>query len=218
VFKVLNEIQGCKNHQLANPLPFEDDLFNNSNEFNSYVIFHKSKFQQLDYYYYELNKYFENPDSFMIKDDKIAYSTKLKNELQYHETKALLKNPKTLTDHKHKKQIEAFYLVLKLKQSFTPNDIEKAWRSETSSKMNKTLVMSLLKDRFDIWREKDMFHIKKTEAKQQAKLMTNPSIFIIQKLTQRTTATNATKKCNTCKQIYEHFNKQIFSERPLMQA
>jgi hypothetical protein len=155
----------------------------------------------------------------MIKDDKITYSTKLKNELQFHETKALLKDPKTLTDRKHKKQIEAFYLVLKLKQSFTPNDIEKAWRSETSSKMNKTLVMNLLKDKFEIWREKDLFHIKKTEAKQQAKLMTNPSIFIIQrKLTQRTTATNAKKKCNTCKQIYEHFNKQIFSERPLMLA
>jgi len=198
-------------------LPFEDedDLFDNSNEFNSYVIFHKSKFQQLDYYYYELNKYFESPDSFMIKDDKIAYSTKLKNELQYHETKALLKNPKTRTDHKHKKQIEAFYLVLKLKQSFTPSDIKKAWRRETNSKINKTLVMSLLKDRFDIWREKDMFHIKKTEAKQQAKLMTTPPIFVIhRKLTQRTTATNATKKCNICKLL----NKQLFGYKPLMQA
>jgi len=27
VFKVLNEIQGCKNHQLAKPLPLEDNLF-----------------------------------------------------------------------------------------------------------------------------------------------------------------------------------------------
>jgi hypothetical protein len=216
VFKVLNEIQGCKNHQLANPLPFDDDsLFDDSNEFNSYVIFHKSKFLQLDYYYYELSKYFKNPDSFMIDDGKITYSTKLKNELQYHETKALLKNPKTLTDRKHKKQIEAFYLVLKLKRSFTPNDIEKAWRSETSSKMNKTLVMSLLKDRFEIWREKDMFHIKKTAENQQAKLMTTPPIFVIRrKLTQRTTATNATKKCNICKLL----NEQIFSYKPLMQA
>jgi hypothetical protein len=216
VFKVLNEIQGCKNHQLANPLPYEVDLFDNSNEFNSYVIFHKSKFQQLDYYYFELNKYFKNPDSFMIKDDKIAYSTKLKNELQYHETKALLKNPKTLTDRKHKKQIEAFYLVLKLKQSFRPNDIEKAWRSETNSKMNKTLVMSLLKDRFDLWKKQGVFHIKKTEENQQIKLiMTTPPIFIIhRKLTQRTTATNAKKKCNICKLL----NEQIFSYKPLMQA
>jgi len=222
VFKVLNEIQGCKNHQLANPLPYEVDLFDNSNEFNSYVIFHKSKFQQLDYYYFELNKYFKNPDSFMIKDDKIAYSTKLKNELQYHETKALLKNPKTLTDRKHKKQIEAFYLVLKLKQSFTPNDIEKAWRSETNSKMNKTLVMSLLKDRFDLWKKQGVFHIKKTAENQQAKdlfhikkteakLMTNPPIFVIhRKLTQTTTANNAKKKCNIC--------KNIFIYKPLMQA
>jgi hypothetical protein len=152
----------------------------------------------------------------MIKDDKIAYSTKLKNELQYHETKALLKNPKTLTDRKHKKQIEAFYLVLKLKQSFTPNDIEKAWRSETNSKMNKTLVMSLLKDRFDIWKKQGVFHIKKTEENQQAKLiMTNPPIFVIhRKLTQRTTANNATKKCNICKLL----NKQLFIYKPLMQA
>jgi hypothetical protein len=226
VFKVLNEIQGCKNHQLANPLPYDVDLFDNSNEFNSYVIFHKSKFQQLDYYYYELNKYFENPDSFMIKDDKIAYSTKLKNELQYHETKALLKNPKTLTDRKHKKQIEAFYLVLKLKQSFTPSDIEKAWRSETSSKMNKTLVMSLLKDRFDLWKKQGVFHIKKTAENQQAKdlfhikkteakLMTNPPIFVIhRKLTQTTTANNAKKKCNICKLL----NEQLFIYKPLMQA
>jgi hypothetical protein len=201
---------------LANPLPFDNDnLFDNSNEFNSYVIFHKSKFQQLDYYYYELSKYFKNPDSFMINDDKIAYSTKLKNELQYHETKALLKNPKTMTDRKHKKQIEAFYLVLKLKRSFSPNDIEKAWRSETSSKMNKTLVLSLLRDRFEIWREKDLFHIKKTEEKKQIKLMTNPPIFIIhKKLTQQNTATNAAKKCNTCKQLH----KQIFSYNPLMLA
>jgi len=119
-----------------------------------------------------------------------------------------------MTDKKHKKQIEAFYLVLKLKQSFTPNDIEKAWRSETSSKMNKTLVMSLLKDRFDIWREKDMFHIKKTEENQQIKLITPPIFIIHRKLTQRTTATNATKKCNICKLL----NKQLFSYKPLMQA
>jgi hypothetical protein len=158
----------------------------------------------------------------MIKDDKIAYSTKLKNELQYHETKALFKNPKTLTDRKHKKQIEAFYLVLKLKQSFTPSDIEKAWRSETSSKMNKTLVMSLLKDRFDLWKKQGVFHIKKTAENQQAKdlfhikkteakLMTNPPIFVIhRKLTQTTTANNAKKKCNIC--------KNIFGYKRLMQA
>jgi hypothetical protein len=152
----------------------------------------------------------------MIKDDKIAYSTKLKNELQYHETKALLKNPKTLTDRKHKKQIEAFYLVLKLKQSFRPNDIEKAWRSETNSKMNKTLVMSLLKDRFDLWKKQGVFHIKKTEENQQIKLiMTNPPIFVIhRKLTQRTTANNATKKCNICKLL----NEQLFGYKRLMQA
>jgi len=84
--------------------------------------------------------------------------------------------------------------------------------------------MSLLKDRFDLWKKQGVFHIKKTEAKQQAKdlfhikkteakLMTNPPIFVIhRKLTQRTTATNAKKKCNICKLLSEHFNK------PLMQA
>jgi hypothetical protein len=216
VFKVLNEIQGSKNHHLANPLPFDNDsLFDNSNEFKSYVIFHKSKFQQLDYYYYELSKYFKNPDSFMINDDKIAYSTKLKNELQYHETKALLKNPKTMTDRKHKKQIEAFYLVLKLKRSFSPNDIEKAWRRETKSKINKTLVMSLIQDRFDLWKKQGVFHIKKTAKNQQAKCINNPPIFIIhRKLTQTTNANNAKKKCNTCKTFY----KNIFSYKRLMQA
>jgi hypothetical protein len=151
----------------------------------------------------------------MINDDKIAYSTKLKNELQYHETKALLKNPKTMTDRKHKKQIEAFYLVLKLKQSFSPNDIEKAWRSETKSKLNKTLVLSLIKDRFDLWKKQGVFHIKKTAKNQQAKRINNPPIFIIhRKLTQKTNAKNAKKKCNTCKTFY----KNIFSYKRLMQA
>ena len=86
--------------------------------------------------------------------------------------------------------------------------------------------MSLLKDRFDIWREKDMFHIKKTAENQQAKdlfhikkteakLMTTPPIFVIhRKLTQTTTATNAKKKCNICKTFY----KNIFSYKRLMQA
>jgi hypothetical protein len=76
-------------------------------------------------------------------------------------------------------------------------------------------VLSLIKDRFDIWREKDLFHIKKSEESQQVKLINNPPIFIIhRKLTQQNTATNATKKCNTCKQFY----KQIFSYKPLMLA
>jgi len=91
-------------------------------------------------------------------------------------------------------------------------------------------VMSLLKDRFDLWKKqgvfhikkteakqqaKDLFHIKKTEAKKQAKLMTNPPIFVIhRKLTQTTTATNAKKKCNICKLL----NEQLFGYKPLMQA
>jgi hypothetical protein len=79
--------------------------------------------------------------------------------------------------------------------------------------MNKTLVMSLLKDRFDLWKKQGVFHIKKTEAKQQAKLMTNPPIFVIHRK-QTTTANNAKKKCNICKLL----NEQLFGYKPLMQA
>ena len=76
--------------------------------------------------------------------------------------------------------------------------------------------MSLLKDRFDIWKKQGVFHIKKTAENQQAKLiMTTPPIFVIhRKLTQTTTATNGKKKCNICKLL----NKQLFIYKPLMQA
>jgi hypothetical protein len=146
VFKVLHDTDTCLNSDLTKDVSLMD---NDIQKFNEFVIFNIEKYKKLDYFFFQLRKYFDNPDTIMIKDDKIVYSTKINNEILYQETKELLKAPiVNKTDAKHKKTLQSILENIYNKEEFTKEEIQKVWKKNTKVKYNHQVILRIISDYF----------------------------------------------------------------------
>lgn len=150
IFKVLHDTDNCLNSDLIKDVPvMEGDV----NRFYEFVIFNIEKYKKLDYFYFQLRKYFENPNDIMIENDKIVYSTKIKNEILYLETKSLLHASDislNKTDKKHKSVFESILSNIQKKENFTKDNIINIWKKETKVKYNHQVMLRVISDYFKI--------------------------------------------------------------------